>query len=652
MLALKLALGFLSLFLAAGRAQTATAAPAFRVETFAGSSLAGDGGPATGAQIGSIYGVVADHSGNLYLSDTDGHRVRKIAPNGIITTIAGTGAAGFSGDGGPGTAAQLNTPYGLAVDLAGNVFIADLGNSRVRRVAADGTITTYAGGGASGATGDGGPAVKAQLLGPRNVAVDTAGIVYISEFSSHRVRRVGTDGIISTFAGTGAAGYSGEGGAPSHAQLNFPAGLALDRTGALYIADSQNGCIRKVANGTIVTALGRSPEVTLLTPTAVAVDLLGNTYVADLSNTVHVYSPDGKWTLVAGNGAPKFMGDGGPAKDAGLAYVHELAVDLAGNLDIADDVRLRQVNPSLRIATIAGDAYQHSIGDGGPANAAQLHLPSAVSMDSAGNLYIADAETQRIRQVQRSGIIGTFAGTGNAGYTRDGIAATAADLNSPFGVTVDPNGNILIADSFNHRVRQVTGGVIATFAGTGTSGTGEEGLAPAKTQLRGPRAVCGDRSGTVYIVDTSNHRVLRGAPGGNLTVAAGNGAPGDEGDGGPARLAELNEPGACTVDVRGNLYIADTLSHRIRKVTTDGVIATIAGTGKADFGGDEGPATAAVLNTPRGVAVDGNGAVYIADTANNRIRLITADGVIHTVAGRPFAGFSGDDGPALSAVFN
>jgi DNA-binding beta-propeller fold protein YncE len=239
----------------------------------AGSGSLGDGGPATAAQIGSLQGIAADRWGNLYLSDTDHNRIRKIDTTGTITTVAGTGVAGFSGDGGPATSAQLNLPYGIAVDLAGNLYIADLNNSRVRRVTPDGAIQTYAGSGGQGSSGDGGPATSAQMLEPRNVAVDAAGNLYISEFGGNRVRKVTPDGRIATAAGTGIAGYSGDGNPATMAQLAFPAGLAVDRQGDLYIADSQNQRIRKVLpSGQISTVLDGTRAFTLLTPIAVAVD--------------------------------------------------------------------------------------------------------------------------------------------------------------------------------------------------------------------------------------------------------------------------------------------------------------------------------------------------------------------------------------------
>ena len=632
----------------------AAAAPAtYRIETVAGSANMGDGGPATAAQISTIQGIAADRWGNLYLSDTDNHRVRKISTSGMITTIAGTGVAGFSGDGGPAAAAQLNLPYGLAADLAGYLYVADLGNDRVRRISPDGVITTAAGNGNRGSSGDGGAATGAQLLTPRNVAVDAAGNLYFSEFEGHRVRKVTPDGKISTVAGTGVAGLRGDGALAVSAQLAFPAGLAVDRLGALYIADSQNQRVRKIlAGGVISTVVGGSPSTALLTPLAIAVDAAGTLYVADASNIVRSYTVAGAWTNLAGTGQAGFAGDGGPPASAQLTVPHDLAVDLNGALYIADGVRIRRVGNG-KIQTVAGDGYVHAIGDGGLATDSLLSQPAAIALNGAGSLYIADTGTQRVRQVLPTGMIQTLAGTGAAGSAADNVAASTAMLNSPMGVALDAAGDILIADTKNHRIRQVgADGHIRNLVGTGVGGVGPEGMPPAQTPVDGPRGVCTGRGGALFVADTANHRVLQAAPQPLVVTAAGNGAPGDAGDGGQARLAQLNQPSACALDSAGNLFIADALSHRIRKVDLAGTISTVAGTGAAGFSGDEGPAIAGGINAPRGVVVDDNGDIFIADTGNNRIRQVTPDGLIHTIAGQDAAGFSGDGGPAASAQIN
>jgi sugar lactone lactonase YvrE len=564
--------------------------------------------------------------------------------------VAGTGVAGFSGDNGLALAAQLNLPYGLAVDLAGNLYIADLNNNRVRRVDTGGMITTFAGSGGDGSSGDGGLATAAQLLTPRNLAVDASGTVYISEFGAHRVRAVTLDGRISTVAGIGIAGFRGDGGPAVNAQLNCPAGLAVDRTGALYIADSQNMRVRKILpGGQISTVLGGTPSIMLQTPIAVAVDLSGNLFVADDSTVIREYSASGAWSNFAGTGDPGFYGDGGLASAAELIQPLDLGVNLAGSLFIADGVRVREVAGGV-IQTIAGDDYTHAIGDGGSATAAELLEPAALSLDSAGNTLIADTGTQRVRKVSPGGVISTVAGTGVAAAGADVASGATTTLNYPMGVAADRSGNVLIAETHAHRIRQVSpDGTIRTVMGTGSPGTGPEGLPPTQTMLRGPRGLCMDHNGALYVADTANHRILQWTPGGTVLTVAGNGSPGSAGDGGQARLAQLQQPYACSVDSFGDLYIADTFNHRIRKVDSTGIITTVAGTGVAGYSGDETAATAANLNMPQGVTADDNGDIFISDTNNSRIRQVTPDGVIHTIAGTGAAAYGGDGGAALNA---
>ena len=626
----------------------------YGIGTVAGGASFGDGGPAIDAQIGTLRGVAADpHLGTLYFSDTDHNCVRKIDSAGIVSTVAGTGIAGFSGDGGPATAAQLNLPYGLAVDANGYLYIADLNNNRVRRVSPTGVIATYAGSGGNSSSGDGGPATSAQMLSPRNVALDSAGNLYISEFSAHRVRKVTPAGLISTSAGTGIEGFAGDGGPATAAQLAFPAGLALDRMGNLYIADSQNQRVRQVlVTGQIVTILGGTAATAMLTPVAVVLDVSGDLLVADTTPAVHEFTTAGEWIVAAGTNTTGFSGDGGPATAAKLIAPFDLSIDPNGNLYIADQDRIREVTQGL-ITTVAGADYLYGIGDGGSATSAELYVPSAVALDGAGNFYIADTGTNRIRQVSAAGIISTIAGTGVSAAGGEGTLAVETSLMMPTGVAIDQFGNVLIVESGANRIREVAAdGRIRTIAGTGSAGLGADSLPPTQTKMYGPRGVCLDRLGNLYVVDTHNNRVLLMPTEGVMTTAAGDGGPGAAGDGGAAPLAQLNQPTACALDSAGDLYIADTYNHRIRKVDTAGNIWTVAGTGTAGSSGDEGPATSAALNAPQGVAVDDNGDLYISDTGNNSIRQVTPDGVIHNIGGTGAVGFGGDGGPALSAMMN
>ncbi len=630
---------------------------AYQMATVAGSAQIGDGGPATAAQMGAIQGIAVDRLGNVYLSDSDHHRVRKIDTKGVIATIAGTGYKGFSGDGGPATAAQLDTPYGLAVDLAGALYVADHNNNRVRRIAPDGTITTFAGSGGNASSGDNGPATAAQLLEPRNLAVDAAGNVYISEFGANRVRKVTLDGNIHTAAGTGVFGYNGDGYPAAMTQLKQPTGLAVDRFGVLYIADTGNGLVRRVLpNGLMSTVPGNTPGISpyleLYSPVAVTLDLNQNLYVADDTAIVHEYTAAGAWVYYfAGTGDPGFYGDGGPATAAGLMKgPRDVAADLAGNLYIVDGVRIRKVSNGT-IRTIAGDDYLH-VGDGASATAAELFNPSALWLDGSGNLLIADAGTERVRKVTSSGVIATLAGTGAEAPAPEGAVAATAPLFDPMGVVEDPAGNVLILESWGNIQRVGADGRIATVLGTSTPGTPShaqsiDGLPALQTSLVSPHGMCTDRAANVYVADA--HRILKWSPGGIVTTVAGNGLPGLAGDGAQATLAQLWYPHACTLDSFGNLYIADTDNHSIRKVDAGGTITTVAGTGRQGYSGDEEAATSANLNLPAGVAADDNGDIFISDTGNNRIRQVTPDGIIHTIAGTGAASYGGDGGAALNA---
>lgn len=336
-------------------------ATAQTIVTLSGNGTAGYGGdglPAAAAMLHSPFGVATDTAGNVYIADRGNHRVRKINTAGIMATLAGNGTGGYSGDGGPATDAALNSPTGMATDRQGNCYIADLANHCIRKVTTSGTISTICGNGAPGNSGDGGPATAAQLNAPRGVAVDTAGILYIADQANNRVRCIGTDGIITTLAGTGTAGYSGDGGPAHAAQLHGPYGVAADRQGNVYIADVDNQRIRKV-------------------------------------------SPDGTIHTVAGNGTGGYSGDWGPATAAALYEPIGVAVDTAGTLYIADgwNARIRIVAPSGTIHTLAGNGVAGYSGDGGGPEHAQLHHPYGVAVSVAGGVYIADHTNHRVRHI-------------------------------------------------------------------------------------------------------------------------------------------------------------------------------------------------------------------------------------------------------------
>ncbi|MDM8556471.1 hypothetical protein QUF75_17235 [Desulfococcaceae bacterium HSG7] len=333
---------------------------------------------------------------------------------GIITTVAGNGASGYSGDGGTATAAQLNMPYGVYADAFGNLFIADRDNHRIRKVDTSGNISTVAGNGAAGYSGDGGAATAAQLNMPSGVYADASGNLFIAERLNHRIRKVDTSGNISTVAGNGTWGDSGDGGAATAAQLNRPVGVYADVSGNLFIADMSNNRIRKV----------------------------------DTSGDI---------STVAGSGTAGYSGDGGAATAAQLNYPSGVYADAFGNLFIADanNYRIRKVDTSGDISTVAGNGTAGYLGDGGAATTKALNVPRGVYADASGNLFIADTFNNRIRKVDTSGNISTVAGNGSKGYSGDGSAATSAQLYYPYGVYADASGNLFIADSNNNCIRKM-----------------------------------------------------------------------------------------------------------------------------------------------------------------------------------------------------
>ncbi|GGR31424.1 NHL repeat-containing protein [Streptomyces netropsis] len=335
---------------------------------------------------------------------------------------------------------------------------------------------------------------------------------------------------------------------------------------------------------------------------------------------------EGAIATVAGNGAAGYVSDGGPGALTRLNYPEGVAVDKNGNLYFADRLnnRVRKVAPSGIITTVAGNGEAGYVSDGGPAIATRLHQPVDVAVDDAGNVYFPDIYNQRVRKVSPSGIITTVAGNGEAGYVSDGGPAIATRLHHPHGVALDREGNLYISEWDGHRVRKVNrSGIITTVAGNGTAGYVSDGGPAIATRLHYPDGLAFDREGNLYIAEHGNHRVRKVTPSGIITTVAGNGTAGFVSDGGPAIATQLNSPRKVAVDEAGNLYIADANNHRIRRVGPDGIITTVAGNGTAGYVDDGGPAAGTRIYFPQGVALDRAGNLYIADYNNHRVRGVT-----------------------------
>src|ERR1700722_17029541 len=567
------------------------------ISTLAGTNRLLNGGLATAAPLRSPISVALDASGNLYIADESDNRIRKVNPAGIISTYAGTGIPGYSGDRGQDASAALNSPTGLALDSAGNMYVADENNNVVRRIAVDGTINTIAGNGKSGYAGDNGEATSAQI-DPVAVALDSQGNLYIADGYNYRIRKVDTSGIITTIAGNGIEGGQGDNGPAISAEIDFVTDLAVDNVGNLYLADLFNYEVRRI-------------------------------------------DTSGMMTDFAGGLLYGFYSDGSPANTVILAP-GGVAFDRCGNLYISDEdtfnTAVRRVDLSTGlIYTVAGTGQDGFTGDGGEALAAELNYPTGLAV-SGGALYFADIVNQRVRKVLNN-IITTVAGTG----IRDNGPAANAFLNFPEGLAIDGSGDIVVADTGNTEAREFKAGGNINSVGQLLGGT--------------PYGVTVDKAGNFYITDEEPSfpyempHILKLGPGGTTSVIAGNGPDGYSGDDGPATLAVLNSPQGLAVDAAGNIYVADYGNHRVRKIDTTGNINTIGGNGKIQFSGDNGPATSAGMD-PIDLAVDSAGNVLVVDQLNNRVRMIAPNDTITTVVGTGMAGHTGEGGPATPGLLH
>jgi uncharacterized protein (TIGR03437 family) len=597
-----------------------------------------------------------DAAGNIYLADIQAQRVRRIAPNGLISTVAGNGIPGFSGDGGPAEDALLDNPYAVAVDRVGNVYIADNGNNRIRKITvATGIISTVAGNGSFRAAGDNGPATAAGL-DPYEIAFDRDGNIYVADFSNDRIRKISAaTGIITTIAGS-STGFTGDGGPATAAMLDGPDAVAVDSTGNIYVSDQFNSVIRRISPDGIINTIAGSGDygddgdggpairATLFLPDSIAVDPTGTKlYLLNLDRVRVIDLGAGVITKFAGTGSLGFGGDGQSA--LGATFYAPLGLTITANNDLliadAGNHRIRRIRNGM-VDTIAGT----DVKDGGAATAAYLTEPEAAVATASGDLVISDTGGARIRKVSAvDGRISTIAGTGNAGYLEGRIA-------SPGGLALDPNGNVVFADYANHRVQRINpAGLPATIVGATTTpkaGYSGDGIYAAGALLNEPSAVAYDAAGNLYIADSGNYRVRKvDAISGMISTVAGTGRAGTTGVGGPATQAPVN-PRAIAVDAGGNLYIADANNRVLKVGATSGLLTVVAGTGAPGFNGDGKPATTAQLSFPSSVAVDASGNLYIADFGNGLLRKVDIAGMITTIAGSGVRFVDRESGPALA----
>ncbi|TAE31874.1 MAG: hypothetical protein EAZ92_02200, partial [Candidatus Kapaibacterium sp.] len=718
-----------------GSSLTVTVAP--QVSTLAGngSALYLDAA-GQGAQFNNPYGIAVNSTGDMFIAEGlaggANNRIRKISPTGVVTTFAGAGAFGSAN--GTGVAAQFNAPRGVAVDASNNVYVADYSNHVIRAITPGGVVTTFAGSGVAGwndATG-----TSAQFANPFGIAI-SGGFMYVAEAGGHRIRKISMPGgVVTTLAGSnvGASGFGNATGLA--ATFNFPVGVAVDGSGNVFVTDQNNNCIRKITPLGVVTTFagtgaagyvdGAGASAQFSAPRGMVIDATGNLYVSDAGNRrIRVVSPLGNVSTYAGSGAlgaldgtplaaqfsllegltfnasgTLFLADAGnhnvrkitaapptissflPASAYPMQVVTVTGTNFAGTSQVQfgavnaawftvdSPTQIRAVVPftavtstisviapggtatsgssltvtaTPQVSTIAGDGIAGSVDAAG--QAVRIDEPEG-GVKVGGDIYFTESNGHRIRKLNiATGTVTTIAGDGTPGLL-NGIG-TATKFNTPIGIVSDGLGNLYVADASNFVIRRIViaTGIVTTYAGTGTGGSADGALLSA--QFGRPFRMAFDGGGNLYITDIINHSI-RKISGGTVSTLAGSGVAGNVNGIGTA--AQFNEPTGIAWDGAGSLYITSNLGHQVRKIDiASATVTTLSGSGVAGFA--DGPAGTAQFNQPGGIAFDGAGNLYVADLTSNRIRVVSvATGAVSTFAGNGTAGFA--DGLPGAAQFS
>ena len=596
--------------------------------------------------------IAADSSGNIYVADTVNHLIRKITPQGVVSTLAGSSGVSGSANG-TGAAAQFNSPYGLAVNSTGEVFVADRENHTIRKITPAGVVTTFAGQATVAGSTDG-IGAAALFNNPSALAFDSLGNLFVAEFGNNVIRKILPNGTVSLYAGT----VSGFGQAPNpgvRATARFcnPQGLGIDSQNNIYVADTCNHVIQKISGliddvsifagsaGSVGNANGVGTVARFNNPYGIAVDSTNNLYVADaVGRTVRKITTGAAVTTLAGASNVEGATDG-TGGNASFTTLWGLVV--SNNTIFAADAsnnNIRQITLGGTVTTWAGVASQTGSTDA-TGIASRFSFPYAVAYDTNGNAFIADRRNHTVRKVTMAGVVTTVGGTAGLAGSVDGTGGTGgtALFDNPTGIAVDAVGNIYVAESGNHTIRKITHDFtqVTTFAGAASVGGATDGPR-ANARFLNPEALALDSAGNLYVADTGNSTVrkITALTGAVSTLAGTAGTYGSQdGTGGAASFGTLF---GVTVDASGNVFVTDNDFNIIRKISPAGVVTTLAGTA-GTVGTTNATGAAARFNQLFGIAIDSAGNLYVTDAGNSLVRKISSAGVVTTVAGT--AGSSG-----------
>jgi len=614
--------------------------------TFAGNPPGSEIGTGKAARFDGPFGTAVDNAGNIYVADSNNNTIRKITPAGVVSTLAGLAGMEGSNDG-QGAEARFFGPKGVAVDGAGNVYVADSGNHTIRKITPNGNVSPVAGApGIRGCTNGTGGAARFNF--PTGIAVDGNGNLYVADNVNNTIRKITAAGEVTTLAGAPPPAPPGsDEGLGTAAQFDGPFGIAVDSGGNLYVTDSRNHKIRKITPAGVVSTLAGSGKKGTTTdvcgtaaqfdaPLGVAVDSADNVYIADTFNqTIRKITSSGCVSDLAGV-ANEDPGGGGSADGIGPAAQFDkpsgIAVDSAGVLYVGDthNNTIRKITPDRLVSTPAGVSGLGTMDGLGPA--ARFEHPNGLARDVAGNVYVADVVNCTIRKITPSGSVSTLAGSaGNPGYVN--AKGTAAQFNFPRGVALDAGGNVYVSDRLNYVIRKITpDGTVSTLAGAPPPAPGATPAPPdfvnglgSMARFNEPFGIAVDKSGNVFVADTTNNAIRKITPAGLVSTIA-------------TSAGILSTPAGLAIDSGGNLFVANSLKDitagvvrdTILKVTQAGAVTTVAGSIRGSF---DGMGEAARFNKPAGLALDGAGSIYVADSGNDTVRKIGTDGFVTTLGG-------------------